>query len=54
MIISETVYKEGRIDYLDLTADCTSIDQNPSRSYERCLLVALVQTIYTAYGNDSR
>ena len=30
------------------------VDQNSSHSTrERCLLVALVQTIYTTYGNDS-
>ena len=35
------------------TATCRSIDQNPSHStQERCLLVVLVQTVYTTYGND--
>ena len=35
------------------TAVCRSIDQNSSHStQERCLLVALVQTVYTTYGND--
>ena len=37
----------------NFTAVCRSIDQNPSHStQERCLLVALVQTVYTTYGND--
>ena len=37
-----------------ITAVCRSIDQEsvPTSTHERCLLVALVQTIYTTYSND--